>query len=128
MWCVFDKYDFPHHNFDNAIAKAKSHGIHVAYSNEAFELWLLLHYEYRNQPCGREELNQKLSEYTHFRYEKSSLVIKKVIKLLDPEKESMALLHANKLYIEYIRSGATPSKGNPITTVFKLVELLRKWQ
>lgn len=53
IWCVFDrdseedpekkiKGDF---EFDESIAMAESKGINVAYSNDSFELWILLHFE-----------------------------------------------------------------------------------
>jgi len=43
VWCVFDKDE--HHNFNNAINKAKANGIKVAYSNQAFEYWFILHFD-----------------------------------------------------------------------------------
>jgi len=39
VWCVFDLDDFPKENFDQAIERAKKEKFHVAYSNEAFELY-----------------------------------------------------------------------------------------
>lgn len=46
VWCVFDKDSFPSQNFNAAITLARAHNIGVAYSNEAFELWYLLHFDY----------------------------------------------------------------------------------
>ena len=49
VWCVFDMdvqdSDKDFINFDNSIDKAKSLNYNVAYSNDCFELWLLLHYK-----------------------------------------------------------------------------------
>ena len=49
VWCVFDmdvqNSDKDFANFDNSIDRAKSLGYNVAYSNDCFELWLLLHYK-----------------------------------------------------------------------------------
>lgn len=61
VWVVFDRDDFEA-NFNNAINKAKAHGIHVAYSNECFELWFLLHFELYSADNGRKEYFNKLGE------------------------------------------------------------------
>ena len=54
VWAVFDKDDFPSECFNAAIQKAKSNGIDCAWSNEAFELWYLLHFQYRNAGMKRD--------------------------------------------------------------------------
>lgn len=43
IWCVFDKDDYHIYQFNNAIMKAERLGFNVAYSNQSFEYWLLLH-------------------------------------------------------------------------------------
>ena len=43
VWCVFDKDECT--DFNDAMYKAKREGIKVAYSNQAFEYWFILHYE-----------------------------------------------------------------------------------
>lgn len=43
-WVVFDKDDFPDVDFNAAIALARKNGFEVAYSNQAFEYWFLLHF------------------------------------------------------------------------------------
>ena len=58
VWLVFDRDSFPPDDFDNAILAAESEDArfnpdsadfhphwHVAWSNEAFELWYLLHFQ-----------------------------------------------------------------------------------
>ncbi len=53
VWCVFDrdKEEVPtkitkgNANFDLSITLAETTGIHVAWSNDSFELWILLHFE-----------------------------------------------------------------------------------
>ncbi len=50
VWCVFDmdvkKGENEFADFDNAIKKALFLHYKVAYSNDAFELWFYLHYNY----------------------------------------------------------------------------------
>jgi hypothetical protein len=48
IWCVFDRDSFPANRFNDALQKARISELHVAYSNEAFELWYILHFEYLN--------------------------------------------------------------------------------
>lgn len=43
VWCVFDKDSFPDKNFNDAIDLAKKYDFRIAYSNQAFEYWLILH-------------------------------------------------------------------------------------
>ena len=75
IWCVFDM-DFNKDNkkqfsdFDNAIKKAKKLGYKVGYSNDAFELWFYLHYEYTDQKNHRSFYYKKLSRFWKINYVK----------------------------------------------------------
>ena len=44
VWCVFDKDSFPKDNFNNAVQLAQNNDFGIAYSNESFELWYILHF------------------------------------------------------------------------------------
>jgi hypothetical protein len=46
VWCVFDRDSFPESNYARAFDLARTHRFHVAWSNETFELWYLLHFNY----------------------------------------------------------------------------------
>ncbi len=67
VWCVFDrdKEDTPEKinrgniEFDESIATAKRNGIKVAWSNDSFELWILLHFE----DVAVNEENKKREKY-----------------------------------------------------------------
>jgi hypothetical protein len=59
VWAVFDKDDFPAENFNQAIINAKNNGINVAWSNEAFELWYLLHFDYIDGKLSRKDYEIK---------------------------------------------------------------------
>lgn len=63
VWVVFDKDSFPNSNFDNAIFKAQGAGLNCAYSNEAFELWYLLHFEDYQNAISREDYSKLLSKH-----------------------------------------------------------------
>ncbi|MDE6770058.1 MAG: RloB family protein [Muribaculaceae bacterium] len=64
-WVVFDKDEYP--DFVEAIKYAENCGYKVAYSNQAFEYWLLLHFNnHQGQPMDRshyiEAINRHLSQ------------------------------------------------------------------
>ena len=64
VWCVFDmdvqNTDKDFTLFDNSIDKAKSLDYNVAYSNDCFELWLLLHYKDIQSTQNREYYYEQL--------------------------------------------------------------------
>lgn len=45
VWCVFDKDEFPTASIEQAMKTAKENEIGVAFSNMAFEVWLVDHFE-----------------------------------------------------------------------------------
>lgn len=55
VWCVFDRDDFPAQHFNEALSLAREHRIKVAYSNEAFELWYILHFDYHQSGIPRSQ-------------------------------------------------------------------------
>jgi hypothetical protein len=60
VWAVFDKDSFPANHFNSAIQKAKANDIHCAWSNEAFELWYLLHFHDRITAMSRTEYERAI--------------------------------------------------------------------
>jgi len=120
-WCVFDKDDFPDKNFNQAISLALKNGIKVAYSNQSFELWYVLHFIYMQNAITRNDYMRILDEKLPHKYEKNSTTIYK--ELLD--KQMTAILNATRLLDLYQPS--RPAKDDPSTTVHKLVEELIKY-
>ena len=123
VWCVFDRDSFTPKNFNSAFALAEKNNIRVAYSNEAFELWYLLHFDYYNTAISRNRYIEKLNELLAHRYEKNSKYMYKFLK--EDNKQDKAIKHAKKLLTTYIRQN--PEKDNPSTTVHLLVEELNKF-
>lgn len=122
IWLVFDKDSFSAVNFNNAVAYCEAHreeGFRVAYSNEAFELWYLLHFELVKRPVSRFEYADLLSRRLGFRYKKN---LPNLYRRLQ-ERQPDAVKHARQLYEKRSNS---PAKDNPSTTVFLLVEELNR--
>ena len=53
VWLVFDRDEWRAEEFNQVIAQAERKNIQVAYSNQAFELWYLLHFGYRDTSALR---------------------------------------------------------------------------
>ena len=63
VWIIFDRDNFPRNKITEAWAGALRDGLGVVFSNECFELWPLLHYEFRAAPTGRKELQRALEQH-----------------------------------------------------------------
>lgn len=58
---VFDKDEVPDNDFNDAIKKAEKNGIECAWSNAAFELWFLYHFENVTAYLPRDAYQKELS-------------------------------------------------------------------
>ncbi|MDE1548175.1 RloB family protein [Jeotgalibaca caeni] len=122
IWLVFDKDSFSAVSFNNAVAFCEAHqekGFRVAYSNEAFELWYLLHYELIEKPVSRFDYASMLAKRMKRPYKKN--IPNMYNRLLT--RQPAAIAHAKTLYQNRSQS---PAKDNPSTTVFQLVEELNQ--
>lgn len=122
-WVVFDKDD--HTGFNQAIEQAEAQGINVAYSNECFELWFILHFEFLNTAIGRNKYYEKLTALLSKKYEKNTSDIYGLIR----DKETTAIKNAKNLEKDHSESGITSyEQMDPSTSVYKLVERLRSFK
>jgi hypothetical protein len=122
VWCVFDRDPgaWTAENFNNALKNAKRHKFHVAYSNESFELWYILHFQFLSTATSRHDYEDRLSKLLGQKYQKNDP--KMYEKLL--EKQPEAIKHAQKLLSSY--DSHNPERDNPSTTVHLLVQELNK--
>ena len=124
VWVIFDRDSFPPDNFDNAIHRAAALGIKAGWSNEAFELWYLLHFEERITGLSRTEFKKKLTNYLGQTYKKNATDMYELLQ--DHGNEDDAMRRANRLH--ELHSGNTPSRSNPCTHVNKLVKALNEYR
>jgi hypothetical protein len=135
IWCVFDFDIDPliggqNEDFNRAIQKAHGLGYHCAYSNDAFELWFLLHYQYLDQQQFRDFYYELLSRHWGINYlrEGKSLKFARSIyaRLSEDQRASQtgAIEHAKRLLA--LHKASPYHLQNPVTTVFQLVEELNK--
>jgi len=130
VWCVFDKDSFSDQQFNSAIQICESNDLNVAWSNEAIELWFILHFEFLNTGIDRQQYIDKLDGYfTHYminngKYEKNlSNIFNILIEIGDLSK---AIKHAKKLD-EFYCNDDSPANRKPATKVYELIEELLEY-
>lgn len=135
VWAVFDKDNFT--DFKTAIDTAQGKQIGCAWSNEAFELWFIYHFENPTSAISRNDYGskieahvkqgakkQKLSQYQKFSYQKNDGNVRRT--LLDcGGNEENAIKWAEKQAQEQGKwHGENWDKHNPCTMVYLLVKQL----
>lgn len=122
VWCVFDRDSFPKQRVHRALQLAQQNNIKCAFSNESFELWYVLHFEYLDTQISRADYCSKLSNHLKTKYEKNNSSIYSLLLT----KQSEAIARAKKLEKTMLFPGACPVAAYPYTNVYKLVEKLNK--
>ena len=124
-------------DFNNALKDAKSKksnlNIEVAYANDSFELWYLLHFEYRNSAILRDEILRqvikRLKEADAYKFSnltkkniKQENYTKHIFEILKPLQNN-AIKNAKKL-LESYGEEHNPESDNPSTTIHLFIEVL----
>lgn len=127
VWVVFDKDDF--NDFNDAIELAKSKGYQPGWTNEAFELWYLLHFVYLDSAISRvdyikilEAEIRKHPSYINFKYKKNDSGIYALLHEIGDEDQ--ARKRARKLRKFHDRD-IDYKNHKPCTTVDILVDELQ---
>ena len=138
VWVVFDKDQHSAHNFNSAIKMAAKHNFGVAYSNQAFEYWLILHFnDHQGAPLHRSLYNDLINNYlkpfnVHYDGEGSKIISPDfftILQGLDPQthtpRQSLAIKRAKKIYKNFPHT--SPATEESSTTLFRLIELIAKY-
>lgn len=138
VWCVFDMDEHGVHNFNEAIKLAKKSGLHVAYSNQAFEYWLILHFENHNGgSIPRSDYEGKLNNYlrqfgVEYNTNGSKIITEPIFDVLlgydqdyGDTRITCAIKRAERIYNQY--DHISPGKEESSTTVFQLVKELNRF-
>jgi hypothetical protein len=138
VWCVFDKDDFSDVDFNNAIALAEANNFGVAYSNQAFEYWIILHFDdHQGGGMHRDDYNLKINKLLKpynliYDGKNSKIITGEIFELLDSidektlkERKKLAIDRAERNYNQL--SHINPAKEESSTTVFRLVDELLKY-
>ena len=126
IWLVFDRDEVK--NFDKLIEDAKESKMNVAWSNPCFEIWLMSYFQIPkniddSQKCC-ETFEKVFQENTSKKYKKSEEKIYSI--LCENGNENSAIKRSREKYHQVRREYSKPSKMIGCTTVYKLVEELKK--
>lgn len=123
VWCVFDRDSFPAQNYQRAFERAREEGLRVAWANEAFELWYLLHFNFHDTALSRDRYAAKLAPLLAGTYAKADASMYARLE----SRQATALKNARRLERQWAESGvANPERENPSTGIHKLVEHLNE--
>ncbi len=129
VWTVFDRDSFEPAKFDNAINKAASNSIQCAWSNEAFELWYIYHFDNRTTPMSRKDYKDRITACVrdalndkNFKYKKNDPNMRFILRKCGCD-EKRAISWAENQSKQFVETSY--HEQNPCTTVYKLVRLLR---
>ena len=138
VWCVFDKDDFSENDFNNAIQIAQTNSFGVAYSNQSFEYWLILHFDdHQGGGMHRDDYNEKINDLLkpfNVTYDgnDSKVVTEDFFELLDgidektkKKRVDLAIKRAERNYNQFDHSN--PAREESSTTVFRLAKELLKY-
>lgn len=121
-WIVFDKDDF---EIDSVITKANKCNIKPAFSNPCFELWFLNYFDYRETFLSPKECLKLTKEKFKKELKKEYVKNEKWFKILEKKTET-AVRNSKKQHKEIEKSIFSPSRQNPCTLIYILVEKLLK--
>lgn len=126
IWLVFDRDEVK--NFDKLIEEAKENKMNVGWSNPCFEIWLMSYFKnLENIPNSKkcyETFEKIFKENTDKKYKKSEEKIYNI--LCENGNENKAIQRAREKYHQVKKEYSKPSKMIGCTTVYKLVEELKK--
>lgn len=120
VWCVFDRDDLLPRQINEAFQLAEQRSIKIAFSNQAFELWYLLHFDFHNTAITRQDYTDRLRRKLGHPYVKNSTTMYDRLLGMQPT----AIANAHRLLALYGRW--RPAEHDPSTTVHLLVEELNK--
>lgn len=121
VWAVFDTDSFPNERIHAALALARREGVRVAWSNEAFELWFLLHFEYCESALSRTTYADRISRYIGRPYVKNAPDMYDLLLRVQPA----GIRNAGRLLAIHPQP-IDPAKAAPATTVHTLVAELNQ--
>jgi hypothetical protein len=121
VWCIFDRDNIPAEQFTDALHYAQRQNINIAYSNAAFELWFLLHFQECTAPAPAHTYPALLSKKLGKPYDKSDPTHYHTLR----PHQAQAIRRAEKLLAQY--NPPNPTEDNPSTTIHLLVQALNQY-
>lgn len=127
VWAVFDRDSFPAAHFNNAIGRGNSLNVQCAWTNEAFELWFLLHFQNFEHAMRRTDYQRLLEREITQRIEKPYTYQKNsesMFALLQQHGSIEQAIQRAKMLESQFTDRTDYANHNPCTRVYALVEKL----
>lgn len=119
-WVVFDRDISSESEFHEAINNAEANGFKVAYSNQAFDYWYVLHFlDHNGNSMDRAQYEVEIKKGLPFPYVKNARTLIKMYDALFPYQQE-AIRRARRILLSKGGSRYVES----VTSVFQLVEEL----
>ena len=143
VWCVFDadpKPDNPKQarNFNDAVILAERKGFGVAYSNQAFEYWIIIHFDdHQGGGMNRNDYNNKINQLLKpfgltYDGEGNKIITEEIFEVIEgidtktkKERKRLAISRAERNYDLFDHTNIANEESS--TTVFRLVTELLKY-
>ena len=143
VWCVFDadpKPDNPKQarNFNDAVILAERKGFGVAYSNQAFEYWIIIHFDdHQGGGMNRSDYNNKINQLLKpfgltYDGEGNKIITEEIFEVIEgidtktkKERKRLAISRAERNYDLFDHTNIANEESS--TTVFRLVTELLKY-
>lgn len=136
VWVVFDKDSFKDQTFHEAIRLADQNDFGVAWSNQSFEYWLILHFEdHQGGGLHRDHYGDKINGYiepqAHYDSEGSKAISVEFfdqLESIDPKtghlRRELAIARAARNHTYWVADGYRPAKMESCTLVYQLIDYL----
>ena len=129
VWIVCDKDENSDDVFSQMLAQARSQKIQVAYSNQAFEYWVLLHFsDLQGEAIDRRDYEKKLNQVLRpyniaYTTTPKTLSPELLDVLMDSKLIDQAISRAKRIHEKKITEGKPYSES--CTTVYCLIGMLK---
>jgi len=132
VWCIFDIDDFykdDRNNLMSALNNALSNDIKIAYVNECFELWILLHFQKPTSPIKRgvdieSKIKKEFKIHKLGEFKKNQRIFETLLPF-----QSDAIKNSKKILPNYDKidwESRLSEAGNPSTSVHFLIDEINK--
>lgn len=119
-WAVFDRDGFTPQRVNESILLANREQINLGFSNQAFELWYILHFQYLDADLDRSQYSGILAKCLKMEYRKND---PEIVRLVNEKGDVKKAIQRAERLCKVFNHQYTHSNA-PLTTVHKLVEKL----
>ena len=136
VWILYDKDDFPSDRFDTTATRCDALNqrfqeqcrdlhFHAIWSNECFELWLLLHFDYMHSNISRPAYRAKLTQ--HLQMLGAGVYRKNRDDIFELLYSKLNIAIKNAQHLERENEGKSPSQSAPGTLLHLLLIALQPY-